>query len=98
MEQSHGILTEECHIFSKHECEVVHVVLLMEHNVVTQLLSEPSDLFRSRQAIHISREKRRRDAEVFDWHERYLSLSVDFLVLKRPIVVPCELTSIYCHL
>ena len=91
VELGNSIFAEEGHIFAKSESEVVHVILLLEHYLVTQGLAEPGNIGRGRKSIKVTRHEHSWHIVVLNGNKRHLTLTIDFLVLDWAIVIAREL-------
>ena len=63
-----SIDTEERHVSTNGESEVISMILLLEDNFVTKCFTEPCDIRWSRKTIKVAGEKHGRDVVVLNGH------------------------------
>ena len=94
MELFDSILAEERHVFTDGEGEVISMVLFLEHDLVSESLTEPSDILGRGESIDISGEKHGWNVVVLNRHARDFFLAVDLHVLDGSVVVEVVVSTV----
>ena len=86
-----SIHCKEAHVDGVCETDMVQVILLLEDDIVTQLLREPSHVCGISELVDVAGEEHRRQVVVFERHGRGFFCAVEFNVFFGAIVVESEL-------